>query len=318
MPGLNDLAHKLFIHGRENAAGLGIEVHSLPNGTNVLDMGLACQGSPEAGLLYAAITMGGLGKLSLGEMRISGYSFTRVDVFTAEPVLACLGSQVAGWQLSSGGNNALGSGPARLLARLPKDECVSYVGSYHEEADSAVLCLQMVTMPTVAITEEIAARCGIKPETLYLCVAPSQSLVGAIQVAARSIEAAIYQLSRKGFPVQKITFARGSAPLAPLIKDEIQAMGRINDSLLYGATVEFWADVEDTVLERISPQVVTCNSPACGKGFTTIYREAGCNFYAIDHNVHTVARVEMRNINTGRTFAAGVLDSEMLLKSFLS
>ena len=55
---------------------------------------------------------------------------------TSSPVLACLGSQYAGWSLSAGEGkgafNALGSGPGRSLAQ--KEELFRVLG-YRDRSD---------------------------------------------------------------------------------------------------------------------------------------------------------------------------------------
>ena len=66
-----------------------------------------------------------------------------VTVHTSQPVLACLGSQYAGWSLSVDDKgkkyNVLGSGPARAIGSSEKlfDEL-----GYRDEAASAVLVIE--------------------------------------------------------------------------------------------------------------------------------------------------------------------------------
>ena len=44
-----------------------------------------------------------------------------ITVYTSNPVLACLGSQYAGWSLAHEKYFALGSGPARAMATKEKE-----------------------------------------------------------------------------------------------------------------------------------------------------------------------------------------------------
>ncbi len=82
------------------------------------------RGSVEAGLLIARICMGGLGRVARAHERASRAVWpSLIEVHTSQPVLACLGSQYAGWSLAAskeetGGKKffSLGSGPARALA----------------------------------------------------------------------------------------------------------------------------------------------------------------------------------------------------------
>ena len=61
-------------------------------------------------------------------------------VASSQPVIACLGSQYAGWRLAHGAGkdafHALGSGPARALAQ--KEAVLKDIG-YRDQADVATL-----------------------------------------------------------------------------------------------------------------------------------------------------------------------------------
>ncbi len=116
-PSVNQLTAPLVDALVDDADLLRLGVSTMDNGTRIIDAGIEARGGLEAGRLIAEICMGGLGSVSL---RASS-SFKRwawnLDVYSTEPVLACLGSQYAGWALSHGeGKNAffgLGSGPGR-------------------------------------------------------------------------------------------------------------------------------------------------------------------------------------------------------------
>lgn len=316
MQGLNRRAHTIFMYCVENADQLGVRVRKLANGTTVLDMGYECEGSVSAGIFYASMALGGLGVLSLGDTLIREVPFKTVNVCTGNPTLACMGSQVAGWRFSGETGVVLGSGPGRLLARLPEDDCLRFVEDHVEEAEIAVLCLQGDgPLPSAGLAEDIASRCGVKATDLYLCIAPGGSVVGSVQVAARSIELAMYRLSREGFDVRKVTYARGTAPVAPVTGDRIKAMGRINDSLRYGACVELWVDEAEETLADLAPRLVTCNSRDCFKDFATIFREAGCDFYSVDDGAHTVAEIKAYSLQSGRVIVAGQRLDDLLLRS---
>jgi methenyltetrahydromethanopterin cyclohydrolase len=316
MVSINKIAASIAREAVQNKEALGIESYRLENGTVIIDMGVKVKGSMEAGLIYTRLTMGGLATVSFGEKIIKGYSFPSIDVFTHEPVLACLGSQIAGWPVVWGEVKAIGAGPARILARVPEDEYLKYV-SYNDNSEEAVLCLQMAELPDEGLAAFVARACRVKPENLYLVVARNACLVTAVQVAARSIETTMYQMIRKGLDPRCVVYARGSAPIAPLVKDEIENMGRINDAFMYGGTVELWVEAEDRVLEEAVPRLTISANPGYGTPFGQLYQEAGCDFYRIHPDAHAVARVELRNIRSGKTFAAGQVEEDIVLSSFL-
>jgi methenyltetrahydromethanopterin cyclohydrolase len=117
---LNGRAGALVRRLVDDAASLRIQVDRTRDGAVIIDAGIDCAGGIEAGLRIAEICMAGLGKTQL----TSGGPFARwpwmLHVHTSDPVLACLGSQLAGWQLAVGEGksafHALGSGPGRALA----------------------------------------------------------------------------------------------------------------------------------------------------------------------------------------------------------
>ena len=83
--------------------------------------GQSVLGSVEAGLRIAEICMGGLGKVSLAQAEATRPWRWQILVHSSNPVIACLGSQYAGWDLSHGkGETAycvLGSGPGRAIVQ---------------------------------------------------------------------------------------------------------------------------------------------------------------------------------------------------------
>src|SRR5690606_23681081 len=118
-PSLNRLSAPLVRSLIDDAASLRLAV-GRTEGAAIIDAGIASRGGLEAGRRIAEICMGGLGR---GELSAGG-PFDRwpwmINVHSAQPVLACLGSQLAGWRLSAGEGEgacyALGSGPGRALA----------------------------------------------------------------------------------------------------------------------------------------------------------------------------------------------------------
>ena len=78
-------------------------------------------------------------------------------------MLACLGSQYAGWSLSGEDNgkkySVLGSGPARAIGSSEKlfDEL-----DYRDKAESAVLVLEADRPPPPALVEQVAKACKLQ------------------------------------------------------------------------------------------------------------------------------------------------------------
>lgn len=318
MVSTNKRAMKVVEEILENADALGCKVIKMDCGTTVIDMGLECKGSWSAGLLFTRACIGDLGEVSLGTFKLNDrYSFASVNLFIDQPLIACLGSQIAGWKLGEGEFATIGTGPARGIAKVESDwyfEMTDYSDSY----DKAVLCLQDVKLPSEAIALEVAKACHLKPEDVYILISPSTCVVASVQVSARMLEQTCHKMFEKHFDPAQIVMIRGSAPIAPIVKDEMKAMGRINDALIYGSEIEVWVDAEDKDIAKVIHQLAgKTSSPNYGDLFEAVFEEAGRDFFYVDHDVHSVGKIQIHNVNTGRAYSAGEINYDALERSFL-
>lgn len=319
MVSLNKRAMRVVRKIMDEAEDLGCLVVKMDCGATIIDMGQECKGSWEAGLLFTRADIGDLGLVQYGTFKLDQhYTFTSIDMFIDQPLVACMASEIAGWKLGDGEFATIGSGPARALAHHPSDwyfEMTDYKDDWHE----AVICLQDVKYPTDATALEIARFCNVKPEDLYILTTPSTCLVASVQVSARMLEQNCHKMLEKHFPAGQVVHARGSAPIAPFCKDETKTMGRINDALIYGCEVELWVDATDEEIEKVIWQLVgVTSSPNYGDDFEKIFVDAGKDFFYIDHDVHSLAKVQIHNINSGKAFRAGEINYDVLRRSFLN
>ena len=97
-PSINALAAPLVAALIGDAASLRLGIERLANGCVVVDAGIVHRGGLEAGRRIAGICMGGLGQVSLQTSGSSRWPW-QLSVHSSDPVLACLGSQYAGWSL---------------------------------------------------------------------------------------------------------------------------------------------------------------------------------------------------------------------------
>lgn len=141
MISVNQRARRLFDALCADAAALRVAVTHGEHGETLVDAG--APGSIAAGLRIAEICMGGLGEVRLQADAATPRWPWSVSVACTQPVIACLASQYAGWSLSHGEKPdaffALGSGPARALAR--KEKLFAEL-NYADTADDAVLVLE--------------------------------------------------------------------------------------------------------------------------------------------------------------------------------
>jgi methenyltetrahydromethanopterin cyclohydrolase len=302
----------------KNAESYGCHAFTLKNGTTVIDMGHKVAGSWRAGQLFSEIDMAGLAKTSLVQYQLNeAYSIPAIEVYVDEPHLACLVSQIAAWPVSEGNFATIGSGPARALGVVDWDFYIQ-MSSYRDDFDKAVIGLQGSELPDETIANTIAEQCKVDPQNLFIMSHPNTCITCSIQVSARSVEQTIHQMIRKGFDLSTIVFARGIAPIAPVVLDETDAMGKINDCLLYGAQSEFWVKTTDEAITSVLPKLVTEYSKDYGKLFGQIFEEAGRDYYQIHHDVHAPAKVQIYNMNTGNMFVAGGTRNDLLIKSLFN
>ena len=315
-PSVNACAAPLVAELVKRADALRVGVTRTEDGTRVVDAGIEHRGGIEAGLLIARICIGGLGNVALRSSPVFPDWPWQVEVCTSQPVLACLGAQYAGWSLSFDAPrkfSALGSGPARALAvREPLFEELGY----RDRADSTCLVLETDRHPPPALAEKVSMDCGVAPEHLTLVLTPTGSLAGVVQIAARVVEVALHKAHEIGFPLSEIVDGAGSTPLPPPIDDPLTAMGRTNDTILFGGQVQLFVSCADEQAEDLAARLPSSSSKDYGKPFAEVFRDYGFDFFRIDPMLFSPARVAVTALGSGRTFRGGRLDSHLLERSF--
>ncbi|MEA3375735.1 MAG: methenyltetrahydromethanopterin cyclohydrolase [Chloroflexota bacterium] len=295
-----------------DAERLGLAVSQLPNGTRVIDCGVDVPGSLEAGRLFAEICLGGLAQVSVCHLDVDGRWLPGVSVTVSHPPVACLAAQYAGWAVKTDEYFAMGSGPARALYR--GDPIFEHL-SYQDEADVGVLTLEARQLPTEAAADKVARKCGISPERLTLLVAPTASLVGSVQVAARTVETGLHKMVEIDFDVEVLLSGSGTCPLAPIAADDLEAIGRTNDAVLYGGRGWYTVETDDARIEAVIDRLPSSASRDYGTPFIELFRRYDGDFYRIDPLLFSPAEVFVNNVTSGRTFHAGGVNGEMIRRA---
>jgi methenyltetrahydromethanopterin cyclohydrolase len=276
----------------------------------VIDAGVEAQGGIEAGLALAEICMGGLGNVSFAPLQIGGRSHAGLIVWTDHPAVACMASQYAGWAISVGKFFAMGSGPLRAHARVER-ELFDKLG-YEEQADEGVLVLETRSLPTDEVAAWVAEKARLQPLQLTFVVAPTASIAGGVQISARIVETGLHKMETLGFDVTRVVSAMGTAPLPPVAKNDLRAIGRTNDCILYGGQARYTIKAADAELEQLAEQVPASASRDYGTPFYEIFQRYGGDFYKIDPLLFSPAEVWLTSTESGRTFHAGRLNPEVL------
>jgi methenyltetrahydromethanopterin cyclohydrolase len=314
-PSVSSAAAKLVEGIVAEASALRCSVTVGGAGERLIDLGANVPGGLEAGRRLAEVCLGGLGTVSLNTSSGLKRWPLAVTVHAANPVIACLASQYAGWQITEqeSGFFALGSGPARALSRveaLYKD--LGYVDHYSK----ASLVIEGDKAPPASVARSIAAACGVQPANLTILYAPTGCMAGSVQIAARVLEVALHKAHELHFPLEHIEDGIGTAPIAPPVPDFMKAMGRTNDAVIYGGRVQLFVRGNNEASEQLAKQLPSSTCAAYGEPFADIFAAAGGDFYKIDPMLFSPAEVIVSNLDTGSSFHAGELAPDVVDKSF--
>lgn len=290
-----------------------LDVHELPSGARVIDAGAVAPGGFAAGRAMAEASMAGLGSVSFVPLIIGDDAYQGLQVWTDHPAVACMASQYAGWAISVGDFFAMGSGPLRAKA-LVETELFAKL-AYADEATRGVLVLEGRTLPTDAVVDWVSTKAALQPSALTFIIAPTASTAGAVQVAARIIETGLHKMDALGFDVRQVVGAMGTAPLPPVAKNDLRAIGRTNDCILYGGRARYTIRSDDTTLEELAARLPASASSVYGTPFYEIFERYERDFYKIDKMLFSPGEVWLTSAITGRTFHAGRLDPAVLRTS---
>ena len=312
---LNQLAADLCQRIVPAVERLRIALHRDPSGSRIVDCGVKAAGGLEAGRLLAEVCLGGLGEVTFVTLGGTSGTVPGVMVRTDHPLAACMYAQYAGWRVSTGGYFAMGSGPMRALAA--KEPLFQKFG-FHAEEPLAVGVLESSRLPTSEVCEYLAQACHVSPQDLIVLVARTASQAGGVQVVARSVETAMHKLFELGFDLTRVEAGIGTAPLPPVAGNDLTAMGRTNDAILYGGEVTLWVRGDDAELASLGVQIPSGASPSHGLPFTEIFEQNDRDFYRIDPSLFGPAVVTLVNLDSGRSTRFGRCVPEVIERSFSS
>jgi methenyltetrahydromethanopterin cyclohydrolase len=208
---------------------------------------------------------------------------------------------------------AMGSGPMRAV--YGKEELFEHIPG-REQSPVAVGIVETRKLPDDKVFEYLSKALNLPAAKITLLAAPAGSQAGNLQVVARSIETALHKLHELKFDLGQVVSAFGSAPLPPVAKDELGAIGRTNDAILYGGRVVLWVHGDDAQITEVGPHVPASASPDHGAPFATIFERYQHDFYKIDPMLFSPAEVVFNNIKTGRSQAFGRTSEQVLYRSF--
>ncbi|WP_334148411.1 methenyltetrahydromethanopterin cyclohydrolase [Hyphomicrobium sp.] len=313
-PSVNARAGKLVDDLVANAQALRCSVTTGEAGERRVDLGASVPGGLEAGRRLGEICMGGLGTVAITSSSGLERWPLGVVVHSSNPVVACLGSQYAGWTITDeSGFFALGSGPARALSRV--EELYKELG-YVDRHHTGALVIEGDNAPPSVVAAKVAAACGIKTADLTVLYAPTGSLAGTVQIAARVLEVSLHKAHTLHFDLNNIVDGYGVAPIAPPIPDFVKAMGRTNDAIIYGGRIQLFVRGSDAEAEKLAIALPSSTCAQYGQPFAEIFAAVAGDFYKIDGSLFSPAVVTVSNLDTGSSFQAGQLAPDIVDASF--
>lgn len=209
------------------------------------------------------------------------------------PHIATLSCQLAGWNIPVQSGNALGSGPARILAKKPRN-IIESVG-YYEESKKAALVVETESIPSQEAVRTVLKKTMAK--NLIVAAFKGRSYVGLVNVLARVVEMAFFRLNFLEYDVGRVESASGVVPI-PANADAFSA----NDAIIYAGSVEIRTRGWD---ETLSDRITSAASKSYGERFETIYEQAGGDFYNIDPAVFAPAQVEITDTTSSKQYTLG-------------
>ena len=299
----------------KNSTNFKIGISKGPLGCKIVDCGINYAGGIKAGILITKICMGGLGEVDLAPTTTFKKWNWSINVYSSNPTLACLGSQYAGWNLSSKKFYSLGSGPARSLAY--REKLFKELG-YKDRANKSSLVLEVDQVPPKEIISKIAKDCKILPSNLVIILTPTTSLAGNLQIVGRVLEVAMHKIHELGFPLEKIVDGFGQAPIPPPGSNFIEGMGRTNDAIIYGGNVHLFVSGLEKDIKDLAKNLPSRNSKDYGKPFAKIFKSYKSDFYSIDGSLFSPARVTITSLQTGKSFSCGEINEKLINASFSS
>lgn len=309
---LNERAMRVVQEAADRDKDLRIQARGLAG--MLFDCGINVEGGLEAGLWMARVCLAGLADVSLVPGEVGGVPCPLVQVRTDHSVQACLASQYAGWQIKVGRFFAMGSGPMRAL--YGKEPLFDDLPDCRERSPVAVGVLETRKLPDDAVLAYLGEKLGLAPSAIVLLVAPTASQAGTLQVVARSLEMALHKLHELKFDLSKIVSGVASAPLPPVGKDDLEAIGRTNDAILYGGRVMVWVRATDEEIGAVGPKVPSSASPDFGSLFAELFARSGGDFYKIDPMLFSPAQIAFCNLTSGRTQVFGRPEPGLVSRSF--
>jgi methenyltetrahydromethanopterin cyclohydrolase len=130
------------------------------------------------------------------------------------------------------------------------------------------------------------------------------------------LEVALHKAHTLHFPLENIVSGNGLAVLPPVASDFMTAMGRTNDAILFGGSIDLQVSGSDEAAAELALNLPSSASSDYGKPFAQVFKSYNMDFYQIDPMLFSPAKVTITNIETGNVFEGGQLNADLIELSF--
>ena len=236
-----------------------------------------------------------------------------MTVQTDQPLLACLASQYAGWQITGEKYFAMGSGPMRA-ARAPRT-ALSRARHCRQSPARRRRARNLKAAPRI-VCDSIARSCGVSPAEPHAPRRPHRQPRRHRADRRPSVETALHKLHTLHYDLNKILSGYGICPAAAGRGRRHGGIGRTNDAVLYGGEVTLWLREATKLLAQIGPKIPSSASPDFGEPFADIFARFNHDFYKIDPLLFSPAAITLVNLTTGQAHRFGQTRPDVLARSF--
>jgi len=289
---------------------LSVKSYYLENKATVVDCGVKAVGSIGAGVLYAGVSMGGLGKVSFVPGIVGDSYINFAQVYVDRPAIACLGCQKPAWKFKADGFAGTGYGPARAISQKPK--AIFSAINYSDDAETAVINIEAQAVPGVKELEYIAKQCSTDPECVVALVARPNSIVGSIVNSTRVVEWAMNRLFQLGYDVRDVFSAVGACPVCAVTPGEADVVSASFDSIAYYGMALLYVKGRDDKCKDAS----SMSSRSYGKSFGVLLKESQGDYSKVDPTMFAPAKLMVNGVQDGSLETYGKLNALMLLDSY--
>ena len=304
-PTLNERASRLADHLVATAAALRITSQTSAAGARILDCGVKAEGGLQAGLALARVCLAGLAEVTLVPGEVAGVPCPLVQVMTDASGAGVHGLAVR--RLADRCRQVFRHGLGADARGLRQGGAVRPHSRPRTAARAPSACWRRASCPTTTLSLTWASSLKLPANKLTLLAAPAASIAGNLQVVARSLETALHKLHELKFDLAQVVAGFGTAPLPPVAADELSAIGRTNDAILYGGrVVALGAGPTTSSWPRSGRRCRRPHRRTTGRRSPRSSSATSSDFYKIDPLLFSPAVIVFQNLKSGRaTSSAG-------------